>query len=285
MMDERALLLAEVVPIAQRLAAQHCRTDPRSGQSCALHHGTWPCMRLLELVGSPGLDADFFRRALTTLSQLDHQPRMLLSGASDHGFLELVLGALQTSRKGTELHLVDRCETPLLLNRWYAARVGAVLHTVQSDILNYAPDAPFDVIGAHAFIDQLPTADWPALIERWRRALAPGGRVIALNRVRSEAEATSEREASREMPDFPALIERVNEDLPDRLRLAVEPLLANLRRYWEGRVPTPFRSAAMVRELFERGHFTVESCEEGFAEVRGRAYSRSRRLRIVARKS
>jgi len=282
--DERTELLAEAVQLARRFAPQYCWADPRSGDSCALHHGTWPCARLLELVGSPGADVAFWGRALEPLLHLDHEPRMLLSGASDHGFLELVLGLLRAGGMRAELHLVDRCETPLRLNRWYAAQVGATLHTVQSDILAYVPDRPFDVIGAHAFIDQLPSAAWPDLLQTWWRALVPGGRVIALNRLRTEDEASSERRAALEARDFRPLIERVNARLPAHLRLPVEPIAAELDRYWRRRAPTPFRSAAMLVELFERSGFVIEYAEEGFAEISGRALSRSRRVRLIARK-
>lgn len=283
--DERVELLAEAVSLARGFAAQYCWADPRSGESCALHHGIWTCARLLALVGSPGADAAFWGRALEPLSHLGHEPRILLSGASDHGFLELIFGLLRAGGTRAELHLLDRCETPLRLNRWYAAQVAVTLHTVQSDILAYVPDRPFDVIGAHAFIDQLPPAAWPALLQTWWRALAPGGRVIALNRLRTEDEASSDRRAALEARDFRPLIERVNARLPARLRLPVEPLAAEVARYWRQRAPTPFRSAAMLVELFERTGFVIECAEEGFAEITGRALSRSRRLRLIARKS
>src|SRR5262249_15623748 len=127
--------LAECALQTPKLAATFCDPERR----CGLHHAVWPTLRLLELVGSPDAPEDipFWRRAAGAISGVS-EPRVLLSGASDHGFLEVIHGLLAEAGVRARLSLVDRCETPLRLNRWYAERAGIDLEIFQSDILSFA---------------------------------------------------------------------------------------------------------------------------------------------------
>jgi len=278
---QRNETLAECALQAPSLAAAYC--NPERG--CRLHHGVWPTLRLLELVGSPGAPEDipFWRRALGAISSAS-EPRVLLSGASDHGFLELISGLLAEAGVRPRLSLVDRCETPLRLNRWYAERAGIDLEIFQSDILSFAPEQPFDAVLAHAFIDQLPSDQWPALLGRWRELLRPGGCFVSLNRVRSAPEAEAEHAAVAAPIDAAAMIVRRNLELPPSLRLPAE-LAQDIERYWRRRRPTPFRAASEIVALFENAGFSIDVAEEAFALVAGRSFSRSRRFRLVARRS
>ena len=200
---QRNETLAECALQAPRLAAAYCDHE----RGCRLHHAVWPTLRLLELVGSPGAPEDipFWRRVLGAISSAS-EPRVLLSGASDHGFLELIYGLLAEAAIRAKLSLVDRCETPLRLNRWYAERAGIDLEIFQSDILSFAPEQPFDAVLAHAFIDQLPSDQWPTLLAKWRELLRPGGYLVSLNRVRSAPEAEAERAAVAAPIDAAAMI-------------------------------------------------------------------------------
>ena len=273
--------LAECALQAPSLAAAYC--DPERG--CRLHHAVWPTLRLLELVGSPGAPEDlpFWRGALGAISSASG-PRVLLSGASDHGFLELISGLLAEAGVRPRFSLVDRCETPLRLNRWYAERAGIDLEIFQSDILSFAPEQPFDAVLAHAFIDQLPSDRWPALLAKWRELLRPGGCFVTLNRMRSPPEAEAERVAIAAPIDAAAMISRRNRDLPPALRLPAE-LAEDLERYWRRRRPTPFRAQGEIVSLFENAGFSIDVAEKAFATVAGRSLPRSRRFRLVARRS
>jgi len=278
---QRNETLAECALQAPRLAAAYCDHE----RGCRLHHAVWPTLRLLELVGSPGAPEDipFWRRVLGAISSAS-EPRVLLSGASDHGFLELIYGLLAEAAIRAKLSLVDRCETPLRLNRWYAERAGIDLEIFQSDILSFAPEQPFDAVLAHAFIDQLPSDQWPTLLAKWRELLRPGGYLVSLNRVRSAPEAEAERAAVAAPIDAAAMISRRNLELPPSLWLPTE-LAQDVERYWRGRRPTPFRTQGEIVALFENAGFSIDVAEEAFAIVAGRSLSRSRRLRLLARKS
>jgi len=278
--EVRDRTLAECALRAPATAAKSC--DASHG--CALYHAIWPTMRLLELVGSPDASEDmpFWQRVVGGLSTLD-EPRVLLSGAADYGFLELVHGLLAQAGVRARLCLVDRCATPLQFNRWYAENAGIELELYQSDIVSFAREQRFDALLAHSFIDQLTSERWPALLARWHELVRPGGWVVTLNRMRSASEAEAERASAAAPVDYAAIISRKNRELPPTLRLPMA-LAPELERYWQRRVPTPFRTQGEIVALFENAGFSIDAAEEGFATVAGRSFSKSRRLRLVARR-
>ena len=103
--------------LAFELAPRLCR-PAGDGTTCAWLHGFWPCLRIAGLAASPDRHAAFYGQAFSTLGDT---PRVLVSGAADHGMLACVLSAL----RGARVEVLDTCDTTLHLNRWYAGRRGA----------------------------------------------------------------------------------------------------------------------------------------------------------------
>ena len=50
--------------------------------------------------------------------------RVLISGAADYSILAYVLWACRENGLDAEVTVLDRCDTPLLLNTWYAEQGG-----------------------------------------------------------------------------------------------------------------------------------------------------------------
>lgn len=197
--------LLESAPLARRMAPQLCPTEAAGG-GCAWIHGFWQYLRLLGLASTPGLHAAFFGDQLLDGAAA---PRILISGAADYSMLDVVASALRRGGRRADITVVDRCETPLMLNRWFAEREGLSIATVRRDIFDFAADAPFDVICTHSFLSEIPAERWPSLLGRWRGLLRPGGIAITVNRVRSgdsaaavgftEAQAAALRAAALEI--------------------------------------------------------------------------------------
>lgn len=249
----------ESAPLALRAAARLCRPDPASGKSCAWYHGFWQVLRALDLVTTPAHHARFFAAALAAPGK--RRPRILISGAIDYSMLAQVLAA--RGAQGAEITVLDRCATPLFLNRWYARRAGIRIATVRSDILSFREAAPYDVICTHSFLGQFSPPARRALIEKWREALAPGGRVITVNRVRPQAgsgAAAFTPEQARVLRE--AVLAKANW-LRERLGIARAHLARGLDTYLAQQRPHPVRSAQEIRDLFERGGFAIErlACE------------------------
>ncbi|HEX4264060.1 MAG TPA: class I SAM-dependent methyltransferase [Verrucomicrobiae bacterium] len=174
--------LARGAALARRLAPQLCRKNPATGESCDWYHGLWQDLRLLGLAATPEQQADFFRNSLARFSQ--RPPRLLISGSADYSILAHVLSACSKNQITADITVMDICETPLFVNRWYAEQMRCRIHTIQADILEYSFDTEFDVICSHGFLGLFPPAQRVQLVQQWAVALKPGGAVISVNRIR-----------------------------------------------------------------------------------------------------
>jgi SAM-dependent methyltransferase len=167
----------EALEEAARLAREQA---PSLCSGCDWNHGLWPTLRLLCLVTEPALHGAFLRPALAAVP--GEGPRVLLSGAADHALLAQVLAAY--AGRSPRITVLDICETPLMLNRWYAGRRGVAIETQRSDILDYEAAGAFDVVCTHAFLGHFDPPKRAALMRKWHSLLQPGGKVITVNRLR-----------------------------------------------------------------------------------------------------
>jgi SAM-dependent methyltransferase len=167
----------EALEEAARLAREQA---PSLCSGCDWNHGLWPTLRLLGLVTEPALHGAFLRPALAAVP--GEGPRVLLSGAADHALLAQVLAAY--AGRSPRITVLDICETPLMLNRWYAGRRGVAIETQRSDILDYEAAGAFDVVCTHAFLGHFDPPKRAALMRKWHSLLQPGGKVITVNRLR-----------------------------------------------------------------------------------------------------
>jgi SAM-dependent methyltransferase len=246
--DDEAL--AEAAALAQELAPQLCRRDPRTGQSCDWHHGLWPALRLLGLVTAPGLHGAFLRGALAAIPAA--RPRILLSGTADHALLAQLVATF--AGRPFDAVVLDLCETPLMLNRWFAGRAGIALETRQSDILEFDDPRPFDAVCTHAFLGNFDQAQRVALVAKWRALLRPGGRVITVNRLRPGSEP---RWIAFSADQLWAFRDRVAEAA--RAQGLRFPRLGRAAEVYAGKQAIfPLQSAATLRGLFEQGGFAIE---------------------------
>jgi len=240
--------LEEAAALARQQAPEVCRRDPKTGQSCDWHHGLWPALRLLGLVTGPALHGEFLRGAL---GALPGRPRILLSGAADHALLAQLLAAF--AGRPFEAVVLDLCETPLMLNRWYAERAGIAIQTRQSDILDFSDAQPYDAICTHAFLGNFDRAQRAALVGKWHALLRPGGKVITVNRLRPASEP---QWVAFSMDQVWAFRDRVKEAARDR---GIDiPGLGRAAETYAGRQAIfPLGSAEELRALFEQGGFDI----------------------------
>lgn len=173
--------LADAARVAPALAAAHCRTDA-DGRTCAWYHGSWPVLRALGVINSPGSDDDFLLRALAQGIAAGAR-RVLVSGAADAGMLARVTSVLPAG-EDVRISMLDYCRTPLELGRRHAAARGIAIETVCADILDYEDAAGFDLLCTHSFLTFFAPADRQRLLRRWWRLLRPGGRVVTAQRIR-----------------------------------------------------------------------------------------------------
>jgi SAM-dependent methyltransferase len=248
--------LRESAPLAHALAPTLCRADPATGERCAWNHGLWQYLRLFGLVTTPVHHRDFFARALSAPPEGAQPARILVSGSADYAMLAEVLGAMHG--RAASITVLDICETPLALNRWYAARLSQPIETQRADILAYDAAQPFDAICTHAFLAMFAPQRRPALLGRWRALLRPGGRVITVNRVRPGFGGAQAGFGAGEVRAFRDAVLARAQAMRDVLPIEPEALAREAEDYARLQRVYPVRSAEEVRALFEDGGFRID---------------------------
>ncbi len=258
MTDSREFLQLSA-PLAWKLAPQLCRRDPATGENCAWTHGLWQILRILGVVGSIEYRSDYFRRALEGVS--GSTPRVLLSGAADYATLECVLALFRARGVEPQITVVDMCETPLALNRWYAERVACTIETHCSDIMDFESENPFDAICTDAFIGRFPQDRRTALVARWHDLLRPGGLAVTYNRLRRNGGSAAVGFSTAQADGFARAVRAAAGPLQTMLEIAPETLEQHARLYAERHVTYPLQSEQELRDLFERAGFSVDNLE------------------------
>jgi len=265
--------LEESAPLAWRLAPELCRKDPATGESCAWFHALWQVLRLLGLNTTPEHHAVFFRGALRLLPQRTDRPAVLISGTADYSLLARLLPSLRGSGRDPAVTVLDRCETPLMLNRWYAQRASYGIATRCSDILAYGDGDRFDGVFTHSFIGQFAPDQRQALMAAWHRLLRPDGLVATVNRIRPEASTGRTGFSAQQASALVETLRREGGKLAASLGTAPEALAEMAARYAARMGAWPIRTETELRGIFERNGFQVEHLAVAPVAIEGRALS------------
>lgn len=253
--------LRESAPLALAFAAEHCAPGPGPSPTCAWYHGVWQYFRLLDLVATPWKQENFFRAVFRELAVSGQYRRVLICGSSDYAMLALLLSAYREEGTDPEVTVIDRCETPLFLNRWFAGRQGLSLATSVGDALHHAAAAPYDLLCTHSFLGNFSPAQRTELLANWTRLLRPGGRLVTVQRIRPGATgrtAFSAAQAAR-------FREKVREGCrawPPDLGISPAELLARAELYCAGYASYPVSSRVELLDLFASHGFRVASVSE-----------------------
>jgi SAM-dependent methyltransferase len=223
---------------------------PSGREGCAWYHGIYPSLRALGLAATPDRHGDFYAGALAALAAERPRARVLLTGSADWGMLAHVLRAWRGGRP--RIVVLDMCETPLLLCRWWARRAGATIETRAADFARFRPDEPYDIILCHSFLAKFMPAGRAHAVARWRACLRPGGRVVSVQRLGPDQSAASVGFSEAAARAFPRNVVRVARELPALAPRASElgraaAIYARRIRSW------PLASADEVRALFHHG--------------------------------
>jgi len=283
--------LSESAPLAPGIAAERCWRDPRSGWSCSWYHGVWQTLRLLGLVTSPREHAEATAQGLRALARRGDARRVLISGSADYAMLAQVIDAWRAEGRALEVTVVDLCETPLALCRWYAEREGVAVRTVASDALDYRDDAAFDVVCCHSFMGYFDAKGRDTLARRWAALLRPGGRVFTVHRLRPSYRGdTLGFDAAQARAFRERVLDRAREQgLPGGLGLGW--LAEATDHYTEDFRIHPVRSAAELAGHFEQAGLRIVelgACgiEAAAASVSGPAVAEAADfVRVVAERS
>ena len=250
-------LLLDSAPLARQMAPRLCRWDPATGESCAWIHGLWQYLRLLGLASTPDHHAEFFLWALDSITGASRKPKLLVSGAADYAMLALAIKAFGMGNVRPDITVVDQCETPLMLNRWYAERAAHSVTTRCCDILDYPEHHSFDVLCTHSFFSEFPPGQRAAILQTWRRLLRPGGAAIIVNRLRPAVSPGPVGVTEEQARAFGAAVLQQARSLGSGLACDPQELAHDARIYMKRRISYPLQREEIVT-LFENAGFTIQ---------------------------
>ena len=256
MIDEPLTLLA---PLASETGAIHCRDGDGPDPKCSWYHGTLEYLRLLDLVISPAAHRDFFVSRIQALAEDRSFRSILISGAGDCSMMIQVLNGFGAAAVEPDITVLDRCGTPLALNRWLAEREGLSIEIIRSEILDFDTDRTFDLICTHCFLGYFTPDVRPALAAKWFSLLRPGGRLMTVNPIRDTPDYALVQFTPDQAASFVDRALKAAESRPDMMAVGLDWFRQRVRTYAANFGSFPVRSGDEFRGLFEAAGFTVEA--------------------------
>ena len=249
-------LLLQSLPLARQWARTLCRHDDGSGMSCAPFHEIWQLLRYLGLNTTPAEHREFFINGMATAIHAGAR-RVLISGTADYAMLEVVHEAFASNQANPDITVMDVCETPLRLCRWYADRMNFAISTRCSNALTFRDKVPYDLICTHSFLGLFDQARRQQLASRWHSLLAPGGRVLSVNRVRPGA-PDKVSFTSEQASDFVQQVGRLLAGSELGSSFDPEQVADLAKRYIRHRVVYPIRDEEEISRLLSSSGFQME---------------------------
>ena len=168
--------------LAMRLAPVLCSGNHVDAEDCSWYHGIWQFLRVFDMVSTPTWHTRFYIEQLGLAAQTGAS-RVLITGAADYSMYAHVLHAFRTAGTEPSVTILDLCETPLMLCRWYGRFAEHRPEVVCGDVLEYEPESAFDVVVTDAFITRFSNVDRPRVAQAWARYLEPEGRLVTTVRL------------------------------------------------------------------------------------------------------
>jgi SAM-dependent methyltransferase len=287
--DELDAALAESAPLAWRIAPASCFEDPATGASCAYYHRVWQYLLLLGATSSMRTDTAFLINTLRAELRSRRAARVLICGAADYGLLAHVLWAAMLESATPDITVLDRCDTSLASNRWYARRQSTTVATVNADILKAEIAGTFDVVCTHSFLGWFSPVERRRLVDVWRGLLRPSGIVVTTKRLRDTPSGEIRQKFSA--AEAAAFSESVSAlaSQHDAIDGTIDPaaLAKAALAYARGHMRYPMRNRDELVALFNDGGFDIETLDgdtPGMVRDRpsGPRQGVGPRLRIVA---
>ncbi len=249
--------MVTTAPVVQTLAPVLCQGDHVSPGDCSWYHGIWQYLRIFNMVSTPTWHAEFYLRELDALARSVEFRRILISGTADYSMLAHVLWAYRNATTVADVTVLDLCETPLFLCKWYAKLAGERVATVSADIFNYDPDARFDLVTTDAFLTRFPPSERPRVISAWKRLLRPGGQVVTTVRVEEGLATEVVRTTPQQVAAFRSKALQEAKRWQGFLGMSPEETATQAATYAERMVSYSFRSVDEVLRLLTEAGFSV----------------------------
>ena len=246
--------LAMSAAFARALSQTTCAQEDEPF-SCCQYHGFWQYLRLMGLGKTmSGMSTEFVQAIRGVANSWADRsslpsPKVLISGCADYSALAHVVHALRGSTVLPEVTALDRCQTPLVLARWYAQRVDWTVRVVCGDILAHRPPAAYDLILTSSFLGYFSPDARRELFAAYAGMLRPGGVLLFANRLRPEPENRGIEFAPEQVTAFADQVARLAPQLPADAALSAQEARELACRYAAKIFSYPVNSEDTLRRL------------------------------------
>lgn len=249
--------MTKTAPFSRMLAEVVCRGSYLAGDTCAWYHGIWQYLRIFDMVSTPTWHKGFYSKNLEFIKGRKNSPSVLVSGTADYSTLAHVLWYGWDRKTSLDVVVIDLCETPLLLCRWYAQRQGIAIETIVQDILTYQAKR-FDLIVTDAFLTRFNNEIRKQVVAKWFELLKPGGRVITTIRLRNESPKPTENQVE----EFRERALTASIRWRNFLDMASNELAGMAAEYASRMKSFPVPDISEVNRLFCESGFIMEKCDK-----------------------
>ena len=175
--------LLKTAPMADMLADFLCEGSHIDQESCRWYHKAWQYLRILDLVSTPSWHPEFYLGHMIQGIDPKKHYQILISGTADYSTLAYVYEAFKKNTRVFNISVLDLCQTPLILCKWYAASHNFRINTFQRNILELDEGENFDYIVTDAFLTRFDDETKKSIVNKWYRLLNPGGKVVTTIRI------------------------------------------------------------------------------------------------------
>ena len=163
---------------------------------CDWYHGAWQYLRVLDCVSAPQWHESFYvDQLIEAIGSMDNSVSVLISGTADYSILHLIVEAVKTSGKIIEIDIVDLCQTPLEICKWYIEEFKRAepqlfdrfsFRIFRRNIALFDKGKRYDIICTDAFLTRFSSDEAQSVVEKWTKLLKASGRIITTVRVHSD---------------------------------------------------------------------------------------------------
>jgi hypothetical protein len=243
-------------PVQFRIANDACG-------ACRDYHALWPYRRLSGLIAGVEADADIIQPRLRDATP--RSGRVLICGAGDAGVLGLAADAL--ADLSPQLHVADRCSTPLATCRAFGEREGLAVATHAIDLAEAMPPERFDAVLAHLFVQFVSPAHRVSFFLAMRERMSRSSSLIIVERAGPKIAKGGDA-------DLVAALKMRGVALPENeadLRARAENLVRARGPRLERLTPDLLRQTLAearfrIREWYQHSRRTTEAGEDGARE-------------------
>lgn len=205
--------------------------DPEHG--CRDYHKMWSMVRHVVVGEKSPRGGAFYANALQDCSLDGETVRVLIAGSADTGVPIMVLNAARSAGLEPEIHVVDRCRTPLAQIDRLAESHGLPITTERVALLDIS-NLRMDAVITHNVMRFIDEADRTDVVRALAHALRPDGRLLSIELLEFVGTPRYDRDVERRHAIF---IEKLDQEhlTVDRKAALVEAAQA----FWPRRLRGP----------------------------------------------